>query len=414
MVFVLTGLRFFLFSLIGICFSWASLAQDIDIQETGQSLGRKALDEIRREQHLSQQQIEQIAQEIETLEENQKSLSEALVTSAERAAQLEKKVRSREERLDQLLTQKRAAESVLDMRRREVVATLAVLERLGLQPPPILFVPLDETLHSLRSSSLLGAAMVDLRARAQALRAGLEKIERIEQLIAKEKTQVESDLLQSQMENRRLMLLLEQKKTTLQQSEQRLVALQEQRDILARRADSLQDLVESLEETSDAPSQTLGDETLPQANLISVERQFSHQRGHLMHPVDGLKIQAFDKAHHGELYKTSAGALITTPAYGVVRYAGLFRSYGQLLILDVGQNYHLILAGMDQIYVQQGQVVLAGEPIGVMPTLTDEQLEQEGEAIEQALLSLYIEIRKEGIAIDPAPWWQPASTFPDI
>ena len=96
------------------------------------------------------------------------------------------------------------------------------------------------------------------------------------------------------------------------------------------------------------------------------------------------------------------GAQITAPCDGWVVYAGPFRNYGQLLILNAGGGYHVLLAGMERITVDVGQFVLTGEPVGVM-----------GGAPQAASLVavgssqpvLYIEFRKDGTPVDPSPWW---------
>jgi septal ring factor EnvC (AmiA/AmiB activator) len=85
-----------------------------------------------------------------------------------------------------------------------------------------------------------------------------------------------------------------------------------------------------------------------------------------------------------------------------VVYAGAFRSYGQLLILDAGGGYHVLLAGMDRISIDLGQFVLTGEPVGVMGG---------GSSLASALSTgssqsvLYVEFRKDGTPVDPSPWW---------
>jgi septal ring factor EnvC (AmiA/AmiB activator) len=100
---------------------------------------------------------------------------------------------------------------------------------------------------------------------------------------------------------------------------------------------------------------------------------------------------------------TRAGARVTAPADGWVVYAGEFRSYGQLLILDAGDGYHILLAGLDKIDVEHRQFVLAGEPVG---TMGSQRLASA--AVPDVTLSqpvLYIEFRKDGTSIDPGPWW---------
>jgi len=85
-----------------------------------------------------------------------------------------------------------------------------------------------------------------------------------------------------------------------------------------------------------------------------------------------------------------------------VVYAGPFRSYGQLLILNAGGGYHVLLAGMERISVDLGQFVLTGEPVGVMGG---------GSQVSAAAATrpkspvLYVEFRKDGAPIDPGPWW---------
>ncbi|KAG1651765.1 hypothetical protein GQR58_026800 [Nymphon striatum] len=93
---------------------------------------------------------------------------------------------------------------------------------------------------------------------------------------------------------------------------------------------------------------------------------FSNRGGQLAKPVSGRTITAFGaddgfgSRAQGDTLETSPNAIVTAPADGKVLYAGAFRAYGNLMILDVGENYHLVMAGMDRIDVAQGQFVLEG------------------------------------------------------
>jgi septal ring factor EnvC (AmiA/AmiB activator) len=103
--------------------------------------------------------------------------------------------------------------------------------------------------------------------------------------------------------------------------------------------------------------------------------------------------------------QTREEARITAPADGWVVYAGPFRSYGQLLIINAGGGYHILLAGMSRIDVSLGQFVLAGEPIAVMGSLA-----ASGSSGKDSLRPvLYVEFRKDGRPVDPGPWWAAAS-----
>jgi septal ring factor EnvC (AmiA/AmiB activator) len=105
----------------------------------------------------------------------------------------------------------------------------------------------------------------------------------------------------------------------------------------------------------------------------------------------------------GLYIETRTSSRVVSPADGWVVYAGPFRSYGQLLILNAGNGYHVVLAGMDRIDVEMGQFVLAGEPVAVMGT---RRIASAGAVdMETSRPVLYVEFRKNGNAIDPSPWW---------
>ena len=93
----------------------------------------------------------------------------------------------------------------------------------------------------------------------------------------------------------------------------------------------------------------------------------------------------------GITLKTRANARVTTPYDGTVLFAGPFQNYGQLVIIDHGDEYLSVLSGFGGMDVAVGQEVLAGEPIGSMG---------------QSNTNLYLEMRYRGQAIDPEPWFK--------
>jgi len=131
-------------------------------------------------------------------------------------------------------------------------------------------------------------------------------------------------------------------------------------------------------------------------------------------PVSGTKIREFgapDGAgsnEKGVSIGTRPGAQVTAPCDGWVVYAAPYRSYGQLLILNVGGGYHVLLAGMERITVDPGQFVLTGEPVAVMGSGTrvaSASAAGSSSVIGSAQPVLYIEFRKDGTPIDSTPWW---------
>lgn len=134
---------------------------------------------------------------------------------------------------------------------------------------------------------------------------------------------------------------------------------------------------------------------------------FSRAKGRLPRPAHGRQLVSYgEKTQYGARSKgiviaTRHGAQITSPSDGWVVYAGEFRSYGQLLIINAGQEYHILLAGMSRIDVEPGQFVLAGEPVG---TMSGSVRKSKNTSRESAPV-LYVEFRKNGRPINPKPWW---------
>jgi len=176
-------------------------------------------------------------------------------------------------------------------------------------------------------------------------------------------------------------------------------------------------LIGKLEPGSDAqrrPTKKAALSALNDPSRMGPAIAFVSARGRLPLPVNGTKVKDFgtpDGAGSNEKgisISTRPGAQVTAPCDGWVVYAAPYRSYGQLLILNVGGGYHVLLAGMERITVDPGQFVLTGEPVSVMGSGT-----QVASAAVPGLSSvigspqpvLYIEFRKDGTPIDSTPWW---------
>ena len=96
-------------------------------------------------------------------------------------------------------------------------------------------------------------------------------------------------------------------------------------------------------------------------------------------------------------------ALVASPTDGWIAFSGPYRTYGQLLIINAGGGYYVILAGMTKTNVEVGQFVLAGEPVGTMGDGVSKTASAIAIGASQPVL--YIEFRKDGAAVDPSPWW---------
>jgi septal ring factor EnvC (AmiA/AmiB activator) len=225
---------------------------------------------------------------------------------------------------------------------------------------------------------------------------------------------------------------VDERQIRLAEVEQAIAAERQRAAALARQADNLKDLIGKLESASDGAKRTgqastrSSDESKTpngaQSGLAAALNDparmapaiaFVSAKGRLSLPVSGIKVRDFralDAAGNSEKgisIATRPGAQVTAPTEGWVVYAAPYRSYGQLLILNVGGGYHVLLAGMERITVDPGQFVRTGEPVAVMGSGTRVTsaagASSEVGSSQQPLL--YVEFRKDGTPIDSSPWW---------
>ncbi|MEO1205133.1 MAG: peptidoglycan DD-metalloendopeptidase family protein [Pseudomonadota bacterium] len=141
------------------------------------------------------------------------------------------------------------------------------------------------------------------------------------------------------------------------------------------------------------------------ADRIEPAVPFHRAKRQLPFPARGKRVMSYGgKTEYGGkskgiVFQTRAAAQITSPCDGWVVYAGEFRSYGKLLIINAGGGYHILLAGLSHIDVEPGQFILAAEPVGTMGDGPS------GSGTSGNGPVLYVEFRKSGRPIDPDPWW---------
>ncbi|MEH6693164.1 MAG: murein hydrolase activator EnvC [Pseudorhizobium pelagicum] len=394
---------------------------------------RQELEELSDTISLSVGKAESIEQDIAELEKTTSNLRQALIDSAARRKDLEEKIRDSEETLARLRLREAEIRTSLRGRRDVLAEVLAALQRMGRNPPPALLVTPEDALASVRSAILLGAVVPGMRAQAERLHADLQALTTLQAQASVERTSVSAAIVASLEEEKRMdMLLAENEKLSLQSTAE-LEAERRRSEELAEQATSLEGLVQSLEgeiaSVREAVEQARLEEerlrqlsqaereqareraqnALPDKNRIAPAYAFSSIRQTLELPVTGDILREFgdaDGTGHtavGMTVAASPGSVVTAPADGLVVFAGAFRSYGQMIILNAGDGYHVVLAGMDDVRTRQGKFVLSGEPIAVMGA--KKVASAAALTLETDRPTLYIEFRKDGSPVDSKPWW---------
>ena len=339
----------------------------------------------------------------------------------------ERRVAAADERLTSLNAKADSLARSLDSRRDAIAEVLAALQRMGANPPPAILIKPQDMAEAVRAASLLGAIIPSLKSQAEALARDIDDLSGTRVSIARERDDLSQTRASLALETSRLTELIDARQKSLSSAEDALGSQQKRAADLAKEAASLKDLIarldaEDAQRKAQANAAHAADEqTARQIALkaedargeepvrLKPEVAFADIKGRVRLPVAGAVVKAFGEpdglggTEHGVSMSTLPRAVVCAPADGSVVFSGRYRTYGQLLIINAGGGYYVLLAGMDRINVSPGEFVLTGEPVGAMGEGSTRMAT--AAAVGAAAPVLYIELRKDGTAIDPGPWW---------
>ena len=359
--------------------------------------------------------------DIAAIGQDRSKLNAQLIDIAAQVRGVETRIGDAEARLRPLDSREAQVRGSLDSRRSEIVEVLAALQRAGRRTPPALLVRPEDALQSLRTAMLLGSVVPELRGRAEKLAGDLTELVGLRKTIATERDALAQDRDKLRDDQTRLAALIDERQRKQSSFEKDMETEGARAIALSRQVDTLQGLIAKMELDLKSAAKAAATASLQGApagkpNLgalkdparMSPAIAFATAKGLFAMPVNGGKIREYGGSdgaggvEKGISLATRAGAQVTTPCDGWVVYAGPFRSYGQLLILNAGGGYHVLIAGMERISVNIGQFVLTGEPIATMGTTSQVASILATNASQPVL---YVEFRKDGTPIDPGPWW---------
>jgi septal ring factor EnvC (AmiA/AmiB activator) len=383
------------------------------------------LEKLRAEQRRILENEAKLKREIESIGDDRRKFNEQIIETAARVVDVGERAAQTQERLDALDEKEQALRASLQERRGLIAEVLAALQRIGRQTPPALMIRAEDALQSVRSAMMLGAVLPEMRHQAEVLAADLTELVRLRTQIADERGRLARDLLVLVDDRQRLSLFIDERQKRLSEAERTLGEERQHAAELAVQAENLNQLIVKLEQGLDSAARSAraaarsGDDkkgasarpdfaALKDPGRLSPAISFASAKGMLPLPVNGAKIREFGApdglggTEKGVSIAARPEGQITAPCDGWVVYAGPFRNYGQLLILNAGGGYHVLLAGMERISVDLGQFVVTGEPVAVMGSGAHLTADKAGGTSQPVL---YVEFRKDGIPVDPGPWW---------
>ncbi len=366
----------------------------------------------------SESDLKRIEKQIEKEEQTQKEakqkaieLSTEIRTVQRQMVQSAKTIQEKEEllsnleiRLEKLKKEEKDLTEKLNLTDKQMVQVVTGLQTLALRPQELILFKTQTPIEAVRSHLLMQKSLPIIGTWNETVKRDLENLIQTQKDVQEQAVQIKSLTSQLNDRTRRMNRLIRQKARLQAQYDATHQKAKRRASLLAEQASDLKDLLAKLE--ADRQRRLEEERQRQREKRAHLSQQTSLQfqsgssmnrsKGALLFPVRGRIEENFGDislsgAHaKGMTIVPRANAQVIAPFSGIVLFSGPFKTYGQLLILDNGDGYLTLLAGMERINVSVGQEILGGEPIGTMGNRDPR---------------LYVEIRKSGQPIDPRPWF---------
>lgn len=366
------------------------------------------------------QELEQKRLQAKSLEVSMEvtKLNNSLVSAAKKIQTNEKNLSSMEEELKRLQAELAASEENFNRENYKMAQTLSALQNLARKPTEALFVQPLTPVEVIRSAMLLREIVPNISQNADILKKQLEDIAAQKKNIEQRVQKIKSEQKALEKEHANLNVLMAKKKSMQDDLAAKTKLSKQESQRLASEANDLRDLVEKIEKEQKIKKQKQEEEkrrlekqrerqksyakskeeTSKSSSdaLNSIGEKFIKAKGKLARPATGAIVVSYGEetakgvTSKGIYIKTRNLAQVVAPFDGAVVFAGPFKGYGNMIIIEHGKGYLSLLSGFKDMDCEIGQMLLAGEPVGQMP--------DRGES------KLYMEIRKDSHPVNPEIW----------
>ncbi|MBP5160955.1 MAG: peptidoglycan DD-metalloendopeptidase family protein [Alphaproteobacteria bacterium] len=360
------------------------------------SPSEKELRQLQSQIKTQQQNHQMLKQKAQSMETEIARVQKQLVRAGADVQDFEEVLSKLEASYAQLKKEYDAVKKQLHISEVQTIELTRGMLKKALFPPELMLMTNSTIVDYVRSSLLLKETQVPLVAKKKSLYESLNKIASLQAAIKAQAAQIKVSTQRLETQQKNMEKLMQQKQVLRAHFETESLSAKKKAQELGRKAKDLQDLLSRLadERKKEQVKESIA-ATKPMPSEVS--GHIADYKGQLRLPARGTLIQKYGAKTEGGarskgiVLQPRLGAQIVEPFDGVVLFAGPFKSYGNVLIVEHGDNFLSVLAGMETIDVVVGQNLLMGEPVGTMSSTS--------------LQKLYIELRNKGQPIDPTDWF---------
>lgn len=339
-----------------------------------------------------------LVQDRTALQRELAGLREDLALAAMRLRDIERHLPALDARRAALAAEIDGVARDLAARRVRLGETALALARAARVSPEALVLAGRGPLDAARAGRLLAHALPFLDAEVRQLAARGETLEAGRARLAIEDAALAATRAELEAGRERLEEMIERRGRLVAALDGERAALALRAGLLGREATTRRDALQRAAEHARAEAQALAAARAAEAVAAALARPFAEALGRAHPPVLGRPVSGWGdtegngRIRRGISFATTPFATVVAPWHGTIAYAGPFRGYGAILIVESSDGYHWFIAGLDRLDVAHGQAVLAGEPVGRVG------------AAGRPDPTIYVELRRNGQPIDPGPW----------
>ena len=300
----------------------------------------------------------------------------AQAAAAGRLQLIEAEILTAEARLVVLRQAQRVQEKRLAARQQPIVQLVAALQTMARRPAAAALVQPGSLADAVHVRAMLANAGPEIARRTTALRQEAERARRLRAQSAAVVSELRRKAVDARTEQRRLAALEADQRRRSSALADNARAEEQRAALMATQAGTLEGLVRSLNaEASVRDRLATLPGPMPRPARITANpspeltadppRSLSYRL-----PVVGPVIRGFGEVlpsgtrSRGVTLGAKPGALVVAPAAGRVSFAGLFRGYGAIAIVDHGGGQITLITGLSGHMARTGDTLAQGGPIG--------------------------------------------------
>ena len=350
------------------------------------------IEALTKKEQAAREKTKSLESEREKVRKDVSALKKTLAKTAQQAQNIETGLTSLELETAGLTARVDDLSAQIQDDRAQTMELIAALQRLEATPPPPLALTPRNAKRAADAGLLIASLSEQLKSRADALTLNLKALEITQAQLELKKNDLSTQRAKLKSELNQVNAGLSTKSKLEAKLADEKKAAAAEADRLAAESKTLIELIAKLEREAAAivPRKKPGAKPAKKLVLPKGTKRFAEAKGGMLQPVSGRLLKRYGRGEKGITYAGRSAGQVIAPYAGRIEFSGPFKNYENVIILNVGDGYFVLLTGLNELFVDAGDTIQRGEPVGKLPSQTGAEL--------------YIELRKNGSPVDPKPW----------